>query len=177
MDYQKLDNEELLRLAIDAISTRHQADGLVLLKMVLERDPTNTGAIYMLAGQHAQLGLVDRAEAGFRKVLQTDPSMVTARFQYGQLLLSQERRIEASEVLVPLLERQDELGSYARALHAAAQDRHSDTLRELTHGLAQPQANPALAIDMRRLRDQLAEDVPQVEAPAPIFLTGYGRAN
>lgn len=177
MDYQKLDNEELLRLAIDAISTQHQADGLVLLKMFLERDPTNAGAIYMLAGQHAQLGLVDRAEAGFRQVLQADPSLATARFQYGQLLLSQDRRAEALDVLAALLERQDELGAYARALHAAAQDRLADTLRELTHGLAQPQANAALAIDMRRLRDQLAEDVPQVEAPAPIFLTGYGRAN
>ncbi len=185
MDYTKLDNEELLRLAIDAINTQRQADGLVLLKTVLERDPTNTGAIYMLAGQHAQLGLMDRAEAGFRQVLQADPSLATARFQYGQLLLSQERKTEAVEVLAPLLERQDELGAYARALHAAAQDRAADTVRELAHGLAQPQTNAALAIDMRRLRDQLAETsppvtaeaVPQMETTAPIFLTGYGRAN
>lgn len=185
MDYQKLDMEELLRLSIDAIAGNRQADALVLLKTALEREPEHVHATYLLAAQHAQLGLVDRAETGFRKVVAATPELAIARFQYAQLLMAQGRAEDARQMLAPLLAQADELGAYARAFDAGADGRVVDTLRELDDGLAQPQALPALATDMRRLRDQLAGGVPasltevaaRIDAPAPIFLTGYGRTN
>lgn len=185
MDFVKLDMEELLRLSIDAIAGNRQADALVLLKTALEREPEHVHATYLLAAQHAQLGLVDRAEVGFRKVVAAAPDLAIARFQYAQLLMGQGRVEEARQMLAPLLAQGDALGAYARALDAAADQRMDDALRELDEGLAQPPALPALAIDMRRLRDQLAGSVPasltevtaRIDTPAPIFLTGYGRTN
>lgn len=185
MEYTRLDMEELLRLSIDAIAGNRQADALVLLKTALEREPEHVHATYLLAAQHAQLGLVDRAETGFRKVVAAAPDLTIARFQYAQLLMGQGRAEEARQMLAPVLAQVDALGAYARALDAAADQRMDDALRELDEGLAQPQALPALAIDMRRLRDQLAGSVPasltevaaRIDTPAPIFLTGYGRTN
>lgn len=185
MEYMRLDIEELLRLSIDAIAGNRQADALVLLKTALEREPEHVHATYLLAAQHAQLGLVDRAETGFRKVVAAAPGLAIARFQYAQLLMGQGRAEEARQMLAPVLTQVDALGAYARALEAAADQRMDDALRELDEGLAQPQALPALAIDMRRLRDQLAGAVPaslteaaaRIDTPAPIFLTGYGRTN
>ncbi|WP_457804954.1 tetratricopeptide repeat protein [Stenotrophomonas maltophilia] len=185
MDFGVLDSEELLRLAVDAAGAQHQADAMVFLKVVLQREPEHVQAAYLLAAQHAQLGMLDRAESGFRKVVAAAPDLAIARFQYAQLLMGQGRAEEARQMLAPVLAQVDALGAYARALHAAADQRMDDALRELDEGLAQPQALPALAIDMRRLRDQLAGSVPasltevaaRIDTPAPIFLTGYGRTN
>jgi tetratricopeptide (TPR) repeat protein len=185
MNYELLDTDELLRLSVDAIGGGRQADAMVLLKALLGREPANTNAIYMLAAQHAQLGMVDRAEQGFKKVVEGAPSLAIARFQYGQLLLGQGRNEEAAAVLAPILGHTDDLGAYARALNAAGQERLQDSLRELDDGLNLPQSIPALTTDMRRLREQLtnaastvaSEVVALTETPAPMFLTGYGRAN
>ncbi|MGN7838590.1 tetratricopeptide repeat protein [Stenotrophomonas sp. 22385] len=185
MDFDKLDIDELLRLSIDAVSRDRTPDAMVLLKTVIERDPAHVYAIYLLAAQYAQLGMVDRAEHGFKKVVVGASSLPIARFQYGQLLMGQGRNEEAADMLAPILEQVDDLGAYARALSAAGQDRIQDSLRELDRGLELPQSIPALTIDMRRLREQLggvtsqvASDVVAInETPAAMFLTGYGRTN
>jgi tetratricopeptide (TPR) repeat protein len=185
MDYQLLETDELLRLSVDAIGGGRQADAMVLLKTVLLREPANTYANYLLAAQHAQLGMADHAEQGFRKVILGAPDLSIARFQYGQLLMGQGRNEEAADMLAPILEQVDDLGAYARALSAAGQDRIHDSLRELDKGLELPQSIPALTIDMRRLREQLGGVTSQVasevvavnETPAAMFLTGYGRTN
>ena len=185
MDYQLPDVDELLVLSVDAIAKGLQADAVVLLKSLLARDATNTYAIYLLAAQHAQLGMADRAEQGFRKVVESAPGLSIARFQYSQLLMGQGRNEEATDMLAPILEQVDDLGAYARALSAAGQDRIQDSLRELDKGLELPQSIPALTIDMRRLREQLGAVTSQVasevvainETPAAMFLIGYGRTN
>ncbi|WP_421567164.1 tetratricopeptide repeat protein [Stenotrophomonas sp. PD6] len=177
--------EELFALAIDAGGANRHADAMALLKTILERDPGNTSATYLLAAQHAQLGMVDSAEHGFKQVVEVASSLPIARFQYGQLLMGQGRNEEAASMLSPILSQADDLGAFARALNAASQDRIQDSLRELDRGLELPQSIPALTIDMRRLREQLcgvtshvvSEVVAINEAPAAMFLTGYGRTN
>jgi len=102
-----------------------------------------------------------------------------------QLLTGQERLDEAATVIGPLLDRSDELGSYARALQASSAGKIDEAIRELDHGISLPQSIAALATDMRNLRKNLVAMVPManpapvvaVDAPAPMFLTGYGRTN
>lgn len=185
MKFDCLDVEELFALAIASGGANMHADAMVLLKTILERDPGNTNATYLLAAQHAQLGLVDRADVGFRQVLEASPGLAIARLQYGQLLMGQERLEEAAQVIAPLLDDSDEIGSYARALHASSAGRIDEAIRELDHGISLPQSIAALATDMRNLRKNLVAMVPManpapmvaVDAPAPMFLTGYGRTN
>jgi len=188
MNYDKLDNDELLRLSLDAINGDRDADAVVLLKTLLERDPRHVYGQYLLAAQHAQLGMMDRAEAGFRAVVAQAPEFPIARFQLAQLLLTQARPEEAKQhlaTLTPLPEGQA-LGAYARALAAAADDDAAEAARQLRAGLGWPQEIPALAMDMQRLLGNLEAAVAGQEAVggipaaasahvAPLFLTSYGR--
>lgn len=180
MNYQKLDNDELLRLALDAMNTGRDAESLELLKSLLERDPGNTYARYLLAAQHAQLGMMDRAEEGFRSVVAGAPELEVARFQLGQLLLLKGQVDEARSVFAPLAAAPagHALGSYARALTAASFEDVGTAVSELEQGLSCTQDIPALAGDMRRLLEQLGGQPPHeppAGPPAPLFLSGYGR--
>jgi hypothetical protein len=181
MDFDKLDNDELLRLSLDAINTNRDADAVVMLKTLLEREPGHVFATYLLAAQHAQLGMMDRAEAGFRAVVLDAPEFPIARFQLGQLLLVKGVNDEARQVLAPLMDDRQALGAYARALHAAAVEDLSTALAELEAGLALPQDIPALGLDMRRLHDQMQVAAAQAAvpadaaAPSALFLSNYGR--
>jgi len=121
MDYQLPDVDELLVLSVDAIAKGLQADAVVLLKSLLARDATNTYAIYVLAAQHAQLGMADHAEQGFRKVVESAPGLSIARFQYGQLLMGQGRNEEATDMLAPILEQVDDSRFPRLPLTASAQ--------------------------------------------------------
>lgn len=182
MNFDKLDNDELLRLALDAINTDRDADAVVMLKTLLERDPGHVFATYLLAAQHAQLGMMDRAEAGFRAVVQQAPDFAIARFQLGQLLLVKGAGDEARNVLAPLATGREALGAYARGLSAAAVEDLPTALSELEAGLALPQEIPALEMDMRRLLSRLqgvAIETAATTAPASpgsaLFLSSYGR--
>ena len=182
MDYVNLDDEELLTLSLAAMGEGRDAESVSLLKTLLERTPNHGYGQYLLAAQHAQLGMMDRAEAGFRSALQVMPELQLARFQLGQLLLVQERHQEAKAVFAPLVPAApgQALGAYARALTAVAEDDVALTIRELQDGLDCPQDIPALADDMRRLLARLGGDTPPPATggnPAtPMFLSGYGRS-
>lgn len=197
MDVSKLDSEELIRLALAEINEGSSSDAVVLLKTLLEREPGHVFARYLLAAQHAQMGLMDRAEAGFSATVAAAPEFPIARFQLAQLLLSQARVEEAKAHLKLLaqLPADQALSRYAAALLALADEDLSCALQELEAGLACHQEIPALASDMARIVATLEaaagaaaiaavaqgstatptfESLPPATV-APLFLTGYGR--
>ncbi|HEU0153473.1 MAG TPA: hypothetical protein VFQ84_09030 [Arenimonas sp.] len=180
MPYENLDSEELLRLALEAMNTGRDAESVTLLKTLVEREPGAANGHYLLGAQYAQIGMMDRAEEGFRAAIQAAPDLAMARFQLGQLLLVQGRGAESKAVFEPLLRAPEgvALGAYARALSAAADDDVAATLAALQAGLACPQEIPALQEDMRRLFERLGGGQPPAGGgtPAtPMFLSGYGR--
>lgn len=184
MNFDNLDNEELLRLSLEAINGNRDAEAISMLKLMLSREPGHLHATYLLAAQHAQIGMFDRAEAGFRTVVEMAPEFSIARFQLGQLLTMKGVPDEVREVLSPLVGGDDAVAAYARGMIAFA-DGDADTgVEELGRGLALPQEIPALASDMARLRDNILANAAQASAPleaqptgpvpTPAFLTGYG---
>lgn len=188
MNHELLDNEELMFVALDAVNNSRFGEGLAVLKTLLRREPDHANARYLLAAQHAQLGMFERAETGFRALLETSPGFTVARFQLGQLLLMREAMAEAKAVLSPLLGGDDALGAYARALCAFADGDHPAVLRELDEGLRLPQAVPTLATDMQALRARLTEAGAQpsphedliqegVAPSARLLMSGYGRGS
>ncbi|QCW28073.1 tetratricopeptide repeat protein [Lysobacter enzymogenes] len=110
----------LLQRAHAAIAQARDVEAVRLLQRVLECDPDNVHAQYLLAIQHAQLGLYDRAEQRLRAVLARLPGFVVARFQLAQLLLMRGIASDARQWLRPVLDAPAPLGDYARALDAAA---------------------------------------------------------
>lgn len=185
MNFEKLDTDELLRLVLDAMNNGRDAEAMVMLKTLLEREPDHAMARYLLAAQHAQLGMMDRAEAGFREVVERAPDFPIARFQLGQLLLTRGEADEAVRVLSPLVARDDAVGAFSRGLSAAGRDDIAGAMGELSAGLQLPQDNPALTGDMRQLLERLQQVGPAVQpdepseplraGASPIFMTGYGQ--
>lgn len=70
MNYEFLDDEELLGISLDAINGSRDEDAVVLLKVLLNRNPVHALGQYLLAAQHAQLGLFERAEGEFRRAVE-----------------------------------------------------------------------------------------------------------
>jgi Flp pilus assembly protein TadD len=184
MSYEKLDNEELLRISLDAINQDRHADAVAMLKTLLEREADHVFATYLLAAEHAQLGMMDRAEEGFRRTVELAPDFPMARFQLGQAYLVRGDGAAAREVLAPLagLPANEALASYARGLIAAANEDVAEAIVQLQAGLACEQEIPALAQDMQRVLSNLQAIAPVASpaaapaAAAPMFLSNYGRS-
>jgi tetratricopeptide (TPR) repeat protein len=187
MSFEKLDNDELLRIALDAINQDKHADAVSMLKTLLERDSKHVFGTYLLAAEHAQLGMMDRAEEGFRKTVELAPDFPIARFQLGQLLLVKGDAESAKNLLAPLtqLPAGQALPWYAKGLIAAANEDAKEAITQLQSGLACEQEIPVLAQDMQRVLNNLhaltggGEPSPITQttsAAAPLFLSSYGKA-
>ncbi len=178
MTLDHLDNDELLRLSLSAIEANRDAEAISMLKEIVARQPDHFHAIYLLAAQHAQIGMFDRAESEFRAAVALVPDFPVARFQLGQLLALSGRADEAREILQPILEGRDAIGAYSRAIIALAENRIDVGLREIDEGLALPQPIPALTNDMHRLLQSLRDAEPERAPVASAYFAGhgYGRA-
>ncbi|HWS41189.1 MAG TPA: hypothetical protein VN247_07895 [Arenimonas sp.] len=190
MSYQNLDNEEILRLAISAIDQDNHVEAISLLKGLLERDSNHVFANYLLAAEHAQIGMVDRAEAGFSRTVALAPDFNIARFQLGQIHLVKGDNSAAKLVLEPLTRSADqnqELSHYAKGLVALTEDNVEMAVSELQAGLAYQHEIPALAADMRRIVSNLAGSQPHgadmgatilaPHSPQNIYMFGYKSDN
>jgi len=182
MSYERLDNDELLRLSLSAMNADKDAEATDLLKILVNREPSHVYGHYLLAAQHAQLGLMDRAEAGFRTAISLAHSdFPMPRFQLGQLLILNGAVNEARETLAPLTQGSDSLAAYAAALIDLAVEDVPSAIQHLQQGLEQPQPIPALEQDMARLLQRLREREQHQEHPdapaagASFLLSNYGR--
>jgi len=188
MSYDKLDNDELLRIALDAINQDKHAEAVSMLKTLLERDSKHVFGTYLLAAEHAQLGMMERAEEGFVKTVELAPDFPMARFQLGQLYIVKNDMNAAKTLLAPLtqLPAGQALSCYAKGLTAAANEEANEAIIQLQAGLACEQEIPALAQDMQRVLnnllaltggDELAQSASKTTAAAaPMYLSNYDKA-
>lgn len=182
MTYERLDSDELLRLALSAMNASKDAEATDLLKILVDREPSHAYGQYLLAAQHAQLGLMDRAEVGFRAAVTLAPAdFPMPRFQLGQLLVLKGEAGEARETLAPVAQGSDSLAAYAAALTDLTVEDVPSAIQHLQQGLGLPQAIPALEQDMARLLQQLREreqhqEQSGITSPGASFLlSNYGR--
>ena len=70
-----LDAEEYFHLALHASAMGDHHACMTHLEEVLQRQPRNARAIYLLAVQHAELGLLQRAVAGIKTALMIEPDL------------------------------------------------------------------------------------------------------
>lgn len=160
-----LDVEEYLHLALHASSVKDHHACLRYLREALQLEPRNARVLYLLAAQHAELGLIDRGIAGMRAALEREPKLDIARFQLGLMLMDTGRAGEAREHFAQLGASADQaLRAYADAITALADNDAAAAQEKLRMGLTFPTANPALLENMRRLLERLSQ---QVEAPKP----------
>jgi tetratricopeptide (TPR) repeat protein len=169
MSVGSTNSEELIYMSLQAMNSLRDKEAMELLTALLEREPEHVQGQYLFAAQHAQLGMLDQAEAGFRKATAlAGDDFPMPRFQLGQLLMVQGRPDEAVDVLLPLTHARDPaLRAYANAFIALAAQQVADAVAALHEGLQHPQSIPVLADDMRRLLADLEHSLGDPdEAPA-----------
>jgi len=185
MNYELLDDKELLSLSLEAIKNSRDEDAIVLLKVLVNRNPVHAMGHYLLAAQHAQLGLFERAEDEFRRASELAPGFAMARFQLGQLLLVKGEAEGAVSQFSAIGEDDPALRAYAEGLSALVGQQAGVALAALRRGLALPQTVAALTDDMQRLADQLQAEGAAVAAEseltgpvgATMLLSNYNRYN
>jgi len=154
---EKLDDQELLHLAMEASGKQRHGDAIEYLKRAIAKTASNFNAHFLLGAEHAQIGMVERAIEDFGKALKLRPDLVPARFQLGLLFLCNARVQEALDTWKPLEKAgaADPYAVFARGLTKLARDEFAASAEDLKHGLEINQANPALNVDMKRVLDQV----------------------
>lgn len=152
-----LDAEEYFYLALHASEVGDHHACMTYLEEVLQRQPRNARAIYLLAVQHAELGLTQRAIAGIKTALAIEPDLEVARFQLGLLLMFDSKQpAEAKDYLERLRGSEDRaLRAYAEALIAMVDNQPVVARQKLAIGLSESSPGSPLAMIMRRLLEHM----------------------
>jgi tetratricopeptide (TPR) repeat protein len=166
----RLDQEELLHLAMEASREQRHGNAIDYLKQAVERSDSNYKALYLLAAQHAQIGMTERAIEEFNQALAIEPNLPAARFQLGLLLLCNARVQEALaawELLEGLPENDPHL-YFKRGMECLCSDDFAGCERELKRGMELNTVNAALNTDMQRVLDDVAAHLAKqgLEQPA-----------
>lgn len=155
----KLDAEEHLHLGLKAIQSGQDYVAIAHLKQARSLEPENGVVTYMLAAQHAQLGMFDRAVEEMREALRQAPDLEMARFQLGLLLTARDETVEARELFQPLANgaQVPALEWFAGGLIDLIDEKVADCRAKVEKGLAVNHDNPALNNDMQRILAQLPD--------------------
>jgi Flp pilus assembly protein TadD len=185
--HSKLDDEELLHLAIEATRNGRHGDAIQYLKEAATKSEGNAKVRFLLGAEHAQIGMFDRAAENMAAALDLDPDLVPARFQLGLLHLVRGNTNEAAEVWKPLdsLPDSDPYMHFARGLEALARNDFARCMESLTRGLGLNKSNPALNADMQRMLEAAgaraaapgsgAANPESTEQAAHVLLSAYTR--
>ena len=180
VDWTQLESDELLHLAVEAGREGRHGEAIAYLKHSLERSRASPLALYLLAAQHAQIGLAARAIDEFTEALSLAPDLHPARFQLGLLLLCSGRLEEALAALQPLqdLPASNPYRHFARALERLCQDDFGGCRDSMALGLQLNDSNLALNIDMQRLLGEIETRVQDsqrspAQRPGEILLSAY----
>jgi tetratricopeptide (TPR) repeat protein len=156
---EKLDADELLQLALRAADDNRHEQSITYLKRALEVKPRDGRLHYMLAAEHAQIGLYDRAAEEMAKAVELDPSLVTAHFQLGLLHVTSGRVAQAEAAWRPL----DKLGPehflhlFKTGMLHLVRDEFKECESCLERGIKANNFNEALNVDMRKVLKDMRE--------------------
>lgn len=111
------DLDESLALARHEIESKQYASALGRLKALAQESPPSAQAVLLLARLHGQLGLPERAQAGFERYLELEPAAVHERFELGVSLFEQGQVERALQAWGRVLE---QVSTYPPALYFSA---------------------------------------------------------
>lgn len=173
-----LDSDELKFLAIQASRDSRTEHALMYLKHAIQQQPADGELLYLLAAEHAQLGMYDRAAEEMTAALELKPEMHTARLQLGLLHLTAGRVAAAQSMLQHLasLGPDSYFSHFATGLECLIQDQFPDCRAALERGIAMNAENPALNDDMQKIIDALpAPSQPESGDASNVWLSAYER--
>lgn len=164
----QLDSEELFHLAVlDSQAARHD-EAIKKLKESLIHSPDHAKANYLLGAEYAEIGLFERAIDAMSRAVQLDPTLVTAHFQLGLVHYTVGNAAAARECWQALdsAAQVDGLLAFKNALLQIAAGAYAEAIQTLEAGLALAPANPALVLDMRRVKTNVENHLSTLSSTA-----------
>jgi len=151
-----LDSEEYFHLAVHAAQQGLHHSAMEYLYKCLEQEPENASALFLLAAEHAELGLYKRAIDGMKKSIALDHKLEMAYYQLALLYIQQGDTADAYPLWQQLAGHADDpvMREFARGMLLS----DTDTLQALSHmdnALALPQQNDFLQKSIRNIADSL----------------------
>lgn len=180
----RLDQVELLQLALRAGAADDSAGAIACLKEAAGRSDANGTTHYMLGAEYAQIGLYDRATESMEMALAIDPTLSLVRLQLGLLWMTRADAVQSAQVLLPLdeLPSTDPLFHFGRGLRQLARDEFADARSSFVAGIAGNATNAPLNADMQRIVDQIdgltppdasGQAIDQAELARQLMLSAY----
>lgn len=166
-----LDAEELLHLAVlDSQAGRHDV-AIAKLKLAAEQAPNNAKVHYLLAAEHAEIGLFDRAIEGMKKAVALGGAPDTVHLQLGLLYFTQGRVKDAAAAWAQLdrLGPDDALYLFKSALLKVDAGDPAGAVPLLERAAQNVRGNAALAKDIGRVLGNIrsaAAAAPAATTPA-----------
>jgi Flp pilus assembly protein TadD len=119
----------------------------------------NAEARYLRGAELAQAGQYEQAATELRAAVQLQPTLYTAHFQLGLLILTLGKSAEALVAWRPLEQLDDgnALKLFKRGMEALIRDEFNTSIQLLTDGIAANDANPPLNKDMRLVIERARE--------------------
>ena len=152
-----LDQEELIHCAILAGEQQEHDKALSLLKQALQA--SEDARIYLLmAAQHAELRMYERAINGMKKAVSIDPELWVAQFQLAQLYVTAGLNDDARKQWAFIMESSkapEYLKLFSNGLSDALNEQVSTAVNLLQQGIEQNSENPPLSLDMQKIIDHL----------------------
>lgn len=176
-----LDAQEYLHLAIKASQAKEHFAALDYLHKSIDLSPNNAFAYFLLAAEHAEIGLFERATNEMKKAIGLDPTLYIAKFQLSLLLIEAQEEAEAKDYLFDIVSNSadEPLTHFAQGLMALIQKQPLDEARaEFQLGIHKNTHNPGLNLSIEAILKSMDQDLagqPAVETPpAGKSETAYG---
>ena len=153
---EHLDAEELYHLALKASEKGDHEGAIVMLKQSITQKP-NANTQYILAAEHAEIGMYERAAEEMVKATELDDTLWTAHFQLGLLYMMLNKMDDAINTWDKLkqLDESDALHLFGKGMTALLQDQLEDAAKHIEHGIALNLTNPALNANMESVLSNL----------------------
>ncbi|MCP4747035.1 MAG: tetratricopeptide repeat protein [Desulfobacteraceae bacterium] len=155
----ELNADELLHLALHAMNHGMAEKAIIHLKRLLEIEPENGKAFYLLGAVHAQIGMYDTAKSEMARALEIEPDLHTARFQLGLLFITSGQITEAQDTWEGLdkLGDQNPLFLFKEGMIHLIKDDFEKCAELLKTGIELNTFNEDLNNDMRRVLQNAEE--------------------
>ncbi|MDA0910900.1 MAG: hypothetical protein O2809_05010 [Proteobacteria bacterium] len=141
------DTEESISLAINASRKGNKESAIRLLKSVIEHEPENAQAHFLLGAEYAEIQLLHKAISAMQRALQLQPNMTIAVFQLAILYLYLGDKTAMSPY-IKILTKEVEEGHYfqyfGQGLSALVNENFIQAHDNLSKGIAVNQENLAL---------------------------------
>src|SRR5450830_189736 len=139
-------NDDDITALLTSLRTLDYPDSVTKLTQLSAQYTHDARLSLLLAGEHAQAGQMDLAEAAFITALQRDPDYAIARFQLGLLQFTSARPSVASVTWAPLdkLPLQHPLRLFKNGFEFLARDMMHEAVQAITQGIQKNISNGPL---------------------------------